>query len=98
MLLTRVSIRIQQLMFWQRHSFCFAVSLTFGDPFETMLLQKLVKAYLFFESKSIHVYLCADVGRIALGICYDIRFPEMAMLYSARGILSYSLLDVNYAH
>lgn len=41
-------------------------------------------------SLTIHVYLCADVGRIALGICYDIRFPEMAMLYAARGTLSLS--------
>ncbi|KAH9551711.1 hypothetical protein CY35_09G026800 [Sphagnum magellanicum] len=26
-----------------------------------------------------------DVGRIGIGICYDIRFPELAMLYAARG-------------
>ncbi|MCO5558715.1 hypothetical protein L7F22_012301 [Adiantum nelumboides] len=29
-----------------------------------------------------------DVGRIAVGICYDIRFQELAMLYAARGINS----------
>jgi hypothetical protein len=37
-------------------------------------------------SHFIHVSFCADVGRLAIGICYDIRFPEMAMLYAARGM------------
>lgn len=27
-----------------------------------------------------------QVGRLGIGICYDIRFPEMAMLYAARGV------------
>ena len=27
-----------------------------------------------------------ELGRIGLGICYDIRFPELAALYAARGV------------
>jgi len=27
-----------------------------------------------------------EVGRIGIGICYDIRFPELAMIYAARGM------------
>ena len=30
--------------------------------------------------------LDTDVGRIGLGICYDMRFPELAALYCARGV------------
>jgi predicted amidohydrolase len=29
-----------------------------------------------------------DVGRIGIGICYDICFQELAMLYAARGMTS----------
>jgi predicted amidohydrolase len=25
-------------------------------------------------------------GRLGVGICYDIRFPELAMLYAKRGV------------
>jgi len=32
-----------------------------------------------------------EVGRIGIGICYDIRFPELAMIYAARG-LSFQLI------
>lgn len=27
-----------------------------------------------------------EVGRLGVGVCYDMRFPEMAMLYAARGV------------
>lgn len=27
-----------------------------------------------------------QVGRLGIGICYDIRFPELALLYAARGV------------
>ncbi|PHT60256.1 Omega-amidase NIT2 [Capsicum baccatum] len=29
-----------------------------------------------------------EVGRIGIGICYDIRFQELAMLYAARGFIA----------
>ncbi|XP_078433229.1 nitrilase/cyanide hydratase and apolipoprotein N-acyltransferase family protein [Wolffia australiana] len=44
----------------------------------------------FKESKTLSAgetptIIDTDVGRIGLGICYDIRFQELAMLYAARG-------------
>lgn len=27
-----------------------------------------------------------NLGRLGIGICYDIRFPELAMLYAKRGV------------
>lgn len=27
-----------------------------------------------------------DAGRLGIGICYDIRFPELAMLYAQKGV------------
>lgn len=31
-------------------------------------------------------FIHAEVGRIGIGICYDIRFQELAILYAARGL------------
>ncbi|EOY30005.1 Nitrilase/cyanide hydratase and apolipoprotein N-acyltransferase family protein isoform 2 [Theobroma cacao] len=45
----------------------------------------------FMESKTLTagetptIVDTADVGRIGIGICYDIRFQELAMIYAARG-------------
>ena len=35
----------------------------------------------------------ADVGRIGIGICHDIRFPELAMLYRSRGTSRHFFFD-----
>ncbi|KAF2613293.1 hypothetical protein F2Q70_00007330 [Brassica cretica] len=44
----------------------------------------------FMESKTLTAgetptVVDTDVGRIGIGICYDIRFQELAMIYAARG-------------
>ncbi|GAV59885.1 CN_hydrolase domain-containing protein [Cephalotus follicularis] len=44
----------------------------------------------FIESKTLTAgetptVVDTEVGRIGIGICYDIRFPELAMIYAARG-------------
>eukprot|EP00873_Tetraselmis_striata_P007069 jgi/Tetstr1/427333/TSEL_017500.t1 len=44
----------------------------------------------FFESDSLTpgeapVVVDTECGRLGLGICYDMRFPELAMLYAQRG-------------
>lgn len=44
----------------------------------------------FIESKTLTAgetptIVDTDVGRIGIGICYDIRFQELAMIYGARG-------------
>ena len=39
-------------------------------------------ATLFFQ---VIISFTSEVGRIGIGICYDIRFQELAMLYAARG-------------
>ncbi|CAK7352836.1 unnamed protein product [Dovyalis caffra] len=38
-----------------------------------------------------HWWVLAEVGRIGIGICYDIRFQELAMIYAARGLFLPSL-------
>ena len=30
----------------------------------------------------------SDFGKIGLGICYDLRFPEMAMIAARRGAIA----------
>lgn len=48
----------------------------------------LVLDLLFGPLQMTMQILFADVGRIGIGICYDMRFQELAMLYAARGMFS----------
>jgi hypothetical protein len=52
----------------------------------------LLKHILYFNGSV--WFLFSDVGRIGIGICYDIRFQELAMLYAARGMPSSSTVFV----
>ncbi|KAJ4717816.1 Nitrilase/cyanide hydratase and apolipoprotein N-acyltransferase family protein [Melia azedarach] len=39
----------------------------------------------FFTAGNKPTIVDTDIGRIAVGICHDIRFPELAMLYREKG-------------
>ena len=42
-------------------------------------------AHFVVVKRKMVLLIAADVGRIGIGICYDIRFQELAMMYAARG-------------
>ena len=44
-------------------------------------------SHLFLNQCNFHsLFIHAEVGRIGIGICYDLRFQELAMIYAARGL------------
>lgn len=71
-----------------------------SDTFTAGDAPTIIKTGLFssFEGLSTRLVLLlisgfvfvSDIGVIGLGICHDIRFPELAMLYKARGFIQSS--------
>ena len=41
---------------------------------------------MIFRS-SIYVLILVDWCKVGIGICYDVRFPELAQLYAKKGSL-----------
>lgn len=46
----------------------------------------------FWIEHSNNELIYAEVGRNGIGICYDIRFQELTMIYAARGLFPLILL------
>lgn len=43
------------------------------------------KCSIFFRNGLFHHFINTGFAKIGLGICYDIRFPEMAMIAARQG-------------
>lgn len=43
------------------------------------------QSFNFFYKLLLFTYSTADFARIGLGICYDVRFPELAMIAARQG-------------
>lgn len=66
----------------------FVISLSHFLYFNRISLIFLTYITLLFKfSRNNQLVFYAEVGRIGIGICYDIRFQELAAIYAARGMI-----------